>query len=162
MNSDSLPTATSPRPTDDIEVLSQRIPDQGEIILEAPQGDIPDAGCMGSKTPMGSNDGGSQFGPQSNTAPEPPVVPDSVRRPLTKGGEPSVPMVSVHPETTDNLLEALRSASIDEEHHTIMSAVVKKVQSAKSGLTEACASLLTGFEVSNQIIRKYYVIDSSP
>ncbi|XBH70563.1 hypothetical protein VPH35_098199 [Triticum aestivum] len=29
-----------------------------------------------------------------------------------------------------------------------MSAVVKKVQSAKSGLTEACASLLTGFEAS--------------
>ena len=64
LNSDSLPTATSPRPTDDIDVLSQRIPDQGEIILEAPQGDTPDAGCMGGKTPMGSDDGGrSKFGP---------------------------------------------------------------------------------------------------
>ena len=59
-----------------------------------------------------------------------------------------MPVTSVHPEAPDNLLEALRSASINEEHCTIMSAVVRKVQSAKSGLTEACASLLTGFEVS--------------
>ena len=111
---------------------------------------------------MDSDNGGNKFGPQPNTAPEPPVVPDSVRRPLAKGGEPSVPMAFVHPEASDNLLEALRGASIDEEHRTIMSAVVKKVRSAKSGLTEACASLLTGFEVSNQIIRKCYSIDSSP
>ena len=57
-------------------------------------------------------------------------------------------MASVHPEASDNLLEALRGASIDEEHHTIMSAVVEKVRSAKSGPTEACASLLTGFNQS--------------
>ena len=64
MNNDSLPTASSPRPTDDVEVLSQRVPNQGEIILEAPQGDIPDTGRMGGKTPMGSDDGGrSKFGP---------------------------------------------------------------------------------------------------
>ena len=73
-----------------------------------------------------------------------------------------MPMASVHPGASDNLLEALRDASIDEEHRTIMSAVVKKVQSAKSRLTEACASLLIGFEVSNQIMRKCYNIDSSP
>ena len=162
MNSDSLSIASTPRPTDNVEVLSQRAPNQGEIVPEAPQGDIPDTGRVGSKTPMGPHDGGGKLSPQPNTAPEPPVVQDSVRRPLTKGGEPSVPMVSVHPEASDNLLEALRSASIDEEHRTIMSAVVKKVQSAKSGLTEAYASLLTGFEVSNQIIRKYSGIDSSP
>ena len=59
-----------------------------------------------------------------------------------------MPVTSVYPEASDNLLEALRSASINEEHRTIMSAVIQKVQSAKSGLTEACASLLTGFEVS--------------
>ena len=72
------------------------------------------------------------------------MVPDSVRRPLAKGGELSVSMAFVHPEASDNLLEALRGASIDKEHRTIMSAVVEKVWSAKSGLTEACASLLTG------------------
>ena len=125
MNSDSLPTASTPFPTDNVEVLSQMVPTQGETVPEAPQGDIPDAGRTRGKTPMGSNAGGSK----------------------------SVPMASVHPGASDNLLEALRDASIDEEHRTIMSAVVKKVQSAKSGLTEACASLLTCFEVSKEYVK---------
>ena len=76
------------------------------------------------------------------------MVLDSGRRPPSKRGKTPVPVTSVHPEAPDNLLEALCSASIDEENRTIMSAVIQKVQSAKSGLTEACASLLTGFEVS--------------
>ena len=71
MNNDSLPTATSPRPPDDVEVLSQRALNQGEIVLAALQGGIPDARRMGGKTPVGSNDGGSKFGPQPDTAPEP-------------------------------------------------------------------------------------------
>ena len=74
--------------------------------------------------------------------------PSSGRRPPSKEGETPVPVTSVHPEAPDTMLEALHSASIEEEHRTIMSAVIQKVQSAKSGLTEACASLLTGFEVS--------------
>ena len=90
------------------------------------------------------------------------MVLDSGRRSPIQGGQPSVPMSSVQPKAPDNLLEVLRSASIEEEHCTIMSVVVEKVQSAKNGLTEACASLLTGFEVSIQNIRKYYHIDSSP
>ena len=143
MNNGSPPTASTPRPTDNVEVLSQRAPSRGEVALEVPQGDLPDPGRNGSKTPTGS-----KFGPQPNTAPEPPVVPDSGRRPPSKRGETPVPVTSVHLEVPDNLLEALRSASIDEEHRTIMSVVIQKVQSAKSGLTEACASLLTGFEVS--------------
>ena len=57
-------------------------------------------------------------------------------------------VTSVHPEASDTMLEALRNTSIEEEHRTIMSAVIQKVQSAKSGLTEACARLLTGFKVS--------------
>ena len=64
-----------------------------------------------------------------------------------------MPVSSVQPEAPDNLLEVLHSASIEEEHRTIMSAVVKKVQSAKNGLTEACASILIGFEVSIQNIK---------
>ena len=90
------------------------------------------------------------------------MVPDLGGQPLTKRGKPPVPMASVHLEASDNLLEALRGASIDEEHRTIMSVVIEKVRSAKSGLTEACASLLTGFEVSNQIMKEYHGIDSSP
>ena len=38
-----------------------------------------------------------------------------------------------------------------EEHHTLMGAVMEIVWSAKSGLTEAYNSLLTGFEVSDVI-----------
>ena len=143
MDSDPAPTATSPHPADDAEVLSHEASGRGETVPEAPQGGLPDSGSRGDKTPESS-----EFGPQSNTAPEPPVVPGSGRRPPSKRGEPPVSVTSVHPEAPDNLLEALCSASIDEEHRTIMSAVVQKVQSAKSGLTEACASLLTGFEVS--------------
>ena len=143
MNSDTLPTTSSPCPTDNAEVLSQGAPSRGETVPEAPQGDLPNSRSKGSKAPRGS-----KFGPQPNTAPEPPVVPDSGRRPPSKRGKTPVPVTSVHPEAPDNLLGALRGTSIDEEHRTIMSAVIKKVQSTKSGLTEACANLLTGFEVS--------------
>ena len=58
---------------------------------------------------------------------------------------------------SDNLLEMLNGASIDEEHHTIMSAVIQKVQSAKSGLTETCTRLLTGFEVSKECVNNITV-----
>ena len=76
------------------------------------------------------------------------MVPESGRRPPNKKGKPTTSVTSVQPEAPDNLLEVLNGASIDEEHRTIMSAVIQKVQSAKSRLTEAYASLLTGFEVS--------------
>ena len=129
MNSDTVPIASSPCPMDNAEVLSQGAPSRGETVPEAPQGDLPDSRSKGSKASRGS-----KFGPQPNTAPEPPMVPDSGRRPPSKRGKSPVPVTS--------------SASIDEEHRTHNSAVIKKVRSAKSGLTEACASLLTGFEVS--------------
>ncbi|XP_044346205.1 uncharacterized protein [Triticum aestivum] len=143
----SLPTATSPRPADDTEVQSQRVPEQGEAALETPQGEIPDAGHMGSKIPMDyADESRSKLGSQPDTAPEPPKVPDSGAQPLAREGEPAVPMTSVAPEASDSLLEVLRGASMGEEHHTLMSAVIQKVRSAKRGLTEARTSLLTGFE----------------
>ena len=53
----------------------------------------------GGEIPMDSDKGGrSKLGPQPDTALEPPVVPVSGRQPLAKGGEPPVPMTSVHPE----------------------------------------------------------------
>ena len=140
----SLPTATSPRPTDDAEVLSQQVPSQEEVVLEAPQGDLPDSRSKGDKTPQGSKSGS-----RPDTAPEPSVVPEPDRRRLHKKGKSATPATSVHPEVPDNLLEALNGASIKEEHRTVMSVVIQKVQSAKSRLTEACTSLLTGFEVSD-------------
>ena len=63
-------------------------------------------------------------------------------------------MTSVHPKAPDRLLEVLRGASIVEENHTLMGTVIEKIQSVKSGLTEACTSLLTGFEVSNAIMKR--------
>ena len=63
-----------------------------------------------------------------------------------------MPVTPVQPEAPANLLEVLKGASIHEEHRTIMSAVVQMVQSAKCGLTEACISLLTGFEVSKECV----------
>ena len=85
MNNYSLPKASNPRPADDTEVLSQRIPDQEEVVLETPQGETPDVGLMGGKIPMDSDEGGhSRLVPQPDTAPEPPVVPDSGRQPPVK------------------------------------------------------------------------------
>ena len=148
MNSGSPPTASTPCPTDNAEVVSQKAPTQGEVILGVPHGDLPDPEYQGTEAPMGF-----EFGPQPDTTPEPSMVLDSGRRSPIKGGQPSVPVSSVQPEAPDNLLEALHGASIDEEHRTIMNAVVKKVQSTKNRLAEACASLLTGFEVSIQNIK---------
>ena len=147
MNSASLPTASSPRPTDDAEVESQKGLNQEEVVLEAPQGDLPDSRPKGDEAPEGS-----KSGPGPDTAPETSVIPEFGRRPPRKKGKPTTPAASVQPEAPDNLLEVLNGASIDEEHRTVMSAVIQKVQSAKSGLTEACTSLLTGFEVCIQNI----------
>ena len=121
--------------------------------LEAPQGGIPNVGHAGFKIPADHvNESRSRPGSQPNTVPEPLMVPDSSGQPLIREGEPSVSRTSVVPEAPDCLLEALRGASIDEEHRTLMSAVIQKVSSAKSGLTEACTSLLIGFEVSNKSV----------
>ena len=82
------------------------------------------------------------------TVSESSTVSDRGRRTPFERSKPSEPAASVQPEVPDNLLEVLDGASIDEGHRTIMSTVIQKVQSTKSGLTEACASLLTSFEVS--------------
>ena len=142
----SVPPAVSPRTADDAEVASQRAPGQEEVVLEEPQGDLPDPRSKGDKTPQGSKSG---FVP--DTAPESSTVPDRGRRTPSKRSKPSEPVASVQPEVPNNLLQVLDDASIDEGHRTIMSTVIQKVQSAKSELTEACASLLTGFEVSKNM-----------
>ena len=69
-----------------------------------------------------------------------------------EGGGASTPLAtSKNPEASDTLVEALRRASIVEEHRTLMGTVVEKVQSTKSGLNEAFTSLLTSFEVCDII-----------
>ena len=126
---ESIPTASTPRDAEDAEVGSQEGTHQEGEAPEVPQGNLPD------------------FAPDS--PPEPEVVPESGKRPLRKKGRTVTPAASVQPEALDNLLEALKGASIEEEHRTIMSAGIEKVQLAKTGLTEACSSLLTGFEVKS-------------
>ena len=144
----SVPPAVSPRIADDAEVASQRAPGQEEVVPEEPQGDLPDSRSKGDKTPQGSKSG---FEP--DTMPESSTISDCGRRTPSKRSKPSGPEASIQPEVPDNLLEVLEGASIDEEHHTIMSTVIQKVQFAKSGLSEACASLLTGFEVSKKYVK---------
>ena len=139
---DSLPTASTPRDTDDAEVGSREGTRQEKEAPEVSQDNLPD------------------FAPDS--APEPTVAPESGGRPLRKKGKTVTPAASVQPEAPDSLLEVLNGASIEEEHCTVMSAVIQKVQLAKSGLTEACSSLLTGFEVRISICIEWYRIDSSP
>jgi hypothetical protein len=46
----------------------------------------------------------------------------------------------------------LQKASVSEEHRALMVTVVEKILSAKSGLNEACASLLRGFEVRDVML----------
>ena len=139
----SVLPVVSPRTADDAEVASQRAPGQEEVVLEEPQGNLPDSRSKGDKTPQGSKSGSDP-----DTVPESSTIPDRGRRTPSKRSKPYEPASSVQPEVPDNLLEVLEGASIDEEHRTIMSTVIQKVQSAKSGLIEACASLLTGFQVS--------------
>ena len=139
---DSLPTAFTPRDTDDAEVGSRDGTHQEERAPEVSQDNLLD------------------FAPDS--APDSIVALESGGRPLRKKGKTVTSAASVQPEAPDSLLEALNGTSIEEEHRTVMSAVIQKVQLAKSGLTEACSSLLTGFEVRISIYIKWYRIDSSP
>src|SRR4051812_23891080 len=132
---DSVPPAVSPRKADDAEVASRQM-EQEEVVLEEPQGNPQDPRSTGDRTPQGP-----QSGFKPDTVPDSPVRIHGGQTPL-KRCKPSEPATSVQPEVPDNLLEVLEGTTIDEEHRTIMSTVVQKVQSAKSGLNEACTSLL--------------------
>ena len=80
--------------------------------------------------------------------PETYTAPESRRQPPLAGGGVSVPpATSVHPEVSDALLVALQDVAIVDEHCALMGAVIEKIQSTKSGLNEACISLIRGFEV---------------
>ena len=67
MDNVSLSTASSPKAAVNTEVLSRRIPSQGEAqeaIPVVPEGGTSPAEHMGEQTPMDTDDGGHiQFGP---------------------------------------------------------------------------------------------------
>jgi len=48
------------------------------------------------------------------------------------------------------MIGLLERATLSEEHHSLMSLVLKKISSATSGLNEAFMSLLRGFEVCSE------------
>ena len=82
----SLPTATTPQPADDTEVLSRRLLERGEVTLETPHDGIPDVGHAGFKIPADRVDEShGKSGSQLNTIPEPSMVPDFGRRSPVKG-----------------------------------------------------------------------------
>ena len=100
-------------------------------------------------------EGRIQFGPQPDSILETDTAPKSGTQPPSKEGGMPIPSVTpIQPGALDNLLEALRGASIVDEHCVLMGMVIERVQSAKSGLTEAYISPLRGFEVSNTKKRK--------
>ena len=73
------------------------------------------------------------------------MAPKSGRQPPSaRGGAPVPPETSIQPKVPDTLSTALKRASIVEEHRALMGAVIEKIQSAKSGLNEACISLIMG------------------
>ena len=115
----------------------------------APGGQTSGAGHTGEKAPMDVDGGGyHEFGPRPDTIPETDTAPESGRQPPSAGGgAPVPPATSVQPEVLDTLLAALKSTSVIDEHRALMGAVIEKIQSAESGLNEACISLIRGFEV---------------
>ena len=163
MASETPPASYSPKANGDSEVLSQwTFPDQGES-REAPGSEAPVAGHQGEPIPRETGkEGRTRFGPQPDLIPETDTAPESgTRRPSKEGVMPIPPVTTVQPGAPDNLLEALRGASIVDEHRVLMSTVIERVRSAKSGLTEACSGLRTGFEVSD-VNSKNPNIDSGP
>ena len=129
----SLP-AYSPEAKDDTEVLSRRTaPSWGgaqDVVQEAPQGETSAAGHMGEQIPMETGEEGHiQFGPQPNTIPGTDMAPESGARLPSKegGGEPIPLMALVQPGAPDNLMEALRGASIVDKHRVLMGTMIKKV-----------------------------------
>ena len=133
-------------------IKDRRPGENPEAVREATEGEASAAGHMGEQTPMNTDAGGRiQFGPHLNTILETHTASESGEQPSSKeGGVPILPVTSLKPEAPNRLLEVLQGASIVDEHHTLMGTVIGRVQSAKSGLTEACTSLRTGFEVSVQ------------
>ena len=167
MASMSLPPAYSPEAKDDTEVLSRRTAlswgGAQDAVQEALQGKTSAAGHMGEQIPMENGEEGRiQFGPQPNTIPGTSTALESgTHLPSKEGGAPIPPMAPVQPGPPHNLMEALRGASIVDEHLVLMGTVIEKVQSIKSGLNEACNNLLTGFEVSH-VEREHSMLTVAP
>ena len=63
------------------------------------------------------------------------ALESSEQPPSKEGGAPTSAVASANPEAPNTLVEALRRASIMEEHRTPMGAVVEKCRISGSGKT---------------------------
>ena len=81
--------------------------------------------------------------PEANTS----AALSSERLAPTGGDEKGPAQFDARPDVLTGLLER---AALSEENNSLMSAVLKKISSATSGLNEAFTSLLRGFEVCNE------------
>ena len=159
MESGTPPKAPSSKPVHNTEASSQKDPGQGgkgKTVKAAPGGQTSGAGLMGKKIPMGADGGGHpEFGSHPDAIPEIYTAPESSRQPPSAGGVvPAPSATSVQPEVSDALLVASQDASIVDEHRAPMGAVIEKIQSAESGLNEACINLIRGFEVCFMMFRR--------
>ena len=75
---------------------------------------------------------------------------------------PILAVTSMNPEALNMLRDELRSASILEEHRSLMGTVAEKIQSAKSGLDEAFTSLITGFEICDVMSLATFHMENMP
>ena len=75
-----------------------------------------------------NEEGRVQLGPQPNTIPETHMAPElGEQPPLKEGGASPPPVAPVHPGAPDDLMGALRSTSVVDEHCILMGAVIEKV-----------------------------------
>ena len=144
MESETPPPVSSPNRANNLEVSSRRVsPDQQVVRGMAktqPEGN----------TSVAQSPGADNKGPElSGLRPE--TTSWTNKRIPSKGGRTPT-SASGGPEAPDILTNMLRQASVSEEHRTLMGMVVERVVSAKSGLSEAYASLLRGFEVCTEKI----------
>ena len=152
MESGTPQKAPSSKQVHNTEASSPGDPGQGgkeETVKAAPGGQTAGAGHVGEMIPIGFDGRGDlEFGSSPDAIPEVYTPLESRRQPPSAGGNvPVPPTTSVHPEVSDALLVALRDASIVYGHRALMGVVIEKIQSTKSGLNEACISLMRVFEV---------------
>ena len=89
---------------------------------------------------------------ESETPPASPVL-DAGDTEVSSRRSPDPPRPKANASAAlspDVLTGLLERAALSEEHRSLMSAVLKKISSATSGLNEAFTSLLRGFEVCSE------------
>ena len=88
--------------------------------------------------------------PEANTS----VALSPERLAPTGGNEKGPAQFDARPDVLTGLLE---QAALSAEHCSLMSAVLKKISSATSGLNEAFTSLLRGFEVCSKKCTSFWL-----